>query len=254
MWTRAELKDKAKLSVKAFYWKSVLVAFILMLITGSSGGGNGRSTSTHENGSASNFFHGGLTARWVALILGLAAVLIITIVIIGISLKIFVFNPIEVGCKKYFLDASTSLDTAELNNLTYSFKSNYLNIVKTMFLRDLSVFLWTLLFIIPGIIKAYQYRMIPYLLSQNPNLSFYQAKERSTDIMDGEKWNTFVLDLSFILWHILSACTFGIIGLLWVNPYVAYTDAELYIALTNHSARPLNSPYDDELNYNLTNK
>lgn len=235
MWTRAELKDKAKLNVKAFYWKSLLVALILMLITGSNGGGGGR--DNYNSGTTSrNFFNGGLTAKWIALILGLTVIVILVIAIVGFAFKIFLLNPLEVGCRKYFLDAS--LGKADLNNLTYSYKSNYMNIVKAIFLRDLFIFLWTLLLIIPGIIKAYQYRMIPYILSENPYLSFKEAKERSSDIMDGEKWNTFVLDLSFILWHILSAFTFGIIGFFWVNPYVAFTDAQLYITLTNNTARP----------------
>ena len=235
MWTRAELKDKAKLNVKAFYWKSLLVALILMLITGSNAGGGGR--DNYNSGTTSrNFFNGGLTTKWIALILGLTVVVILVIAIVGFAFKIFLLNPLEVGCRKYFLDAS--LGKADLNNLTYSYKSNYMNIVKAVFLRDLFIFLWTLLLIIPGIIKAYQYRMIPYILSENPYLSFKEAKERSSDIMDGEKWNTFVLDLSFILWHILSAFTFGIIGFFWVNPYVAFTDAQLYITLTNNTARP----------------
>lgn len=236
MWTRAELKDKAKLNVKVFYWKSVLVAFILMLITGSNGGGSGRGNYNNSGSTSRNFFNGGLTAKWIALILGLAVVVILVIAIVGFAFKIFLLNAIEVGCRKYFLDAS--FGKADLNNLTYSFKSNYMNIVKAIFLRDLFIFLWTLLLIIPGIIKAYQYRMIPYILSENPHLSFKEAKERSSDIMDGEKLNAFVLDLSFILWHILSLCTFGIIGFFWVNPYVAYTDAQLYITLTNNTARP----------------
>lgn len=256
MWTRAELKDKAKLNVKEFYWKSVLVALILMLITGSNGGGSGRGSYNNSGSTSSNFFNGGLTAKWIVLILGLAAVVILVIVILGFALKIFLLNPIEVGCRKYFLDAC--FNKADLNNLTYSFKSNYMNIVKAIFLRDLFIFLWTLLLIIPGIIKAYQYRMIPYILSENPNLSFNEAKERSFDIMDGEKWNTFVLDLSFILWHILSLCTFGIIGFFWVNPYVAYTDAQLYITLTNktphHNDMNNNEYYTDNTYYDNYNR
>lgn len=50
-------------------------------------------------------------------------------------------------------------------------------------------------------------------------------------MMDGEKWDAFVLDLSFILWLLLSACTFNLVGVFWVNPYIAYTDAELYKVL-----------------------
>ena len=95
----------------------------------------------------------------------------------------------------------------------------------------LFIFLWSLLFVIPGIVKAYSYRMIPYLMAEDSNLSFFEAKDLSRRMMDGHKWNTFILDLSFIPWHILSFLTAGIVGVLYVVPYVEYTDVELYRVL-----------------------
>ena len=73
--------------------------------------------------------------------------------------------------------------------------------------------------------------MIPYLLAENPYMSTDEAFARSRSMMDGEKWNAFVLDLSFIGWNILSAFTLGLVGLFYVAPYQAYTDMELYVAL-----------------------
>ena len=73
-----------------------------------------------------------------------------------------------------------------------------------MFLKGLFQGLWSLLFVIPGIIKSYEYRMIPYILSENPNISRKRAFEISKQMMKGNKWDTFVLDLSFIGWQILS--------------------------------------------------
>ena len=71
----------------------------------------------------------------------------------------------------------------------------------------------------------------PYLLADNPELTTREALDLSAQMMDGEKMNAFVLDLSFILWDILSAATLGIAGILWVNPYEDATNAELYTAL-----------------------
>ncbi len=66
--------------------------------------------------------------------------------------------------------------------------------------RDLYTVLWTLCLIIPGIVKSYEYKMIPYILAENPRILRKRAFEISKNMMDGEKWNAFVIDLSFIGW------------------------------------------------------
>ena len=106
-----------------------------------------------------------------------------------------------------------------------------MNIVKTMILRDIFIALWSLLFFIPGIIKAYEYRMIPYLLSEDPAMSYQEAFAQSKALMTGNKWKAFVLDLSFILWDIGSIFTCGLLGIFYVGPYKASTSAALYETL-----------------------
>lgn len=119
-----------------------------------------------------------------------------------------------------------------VGKLLSAFRSGYYgNVVKTMFFRDLFTFLWSLLFIIPGIIKSYEYKMVPYLLAEYPDMDRKEVFARSRDMMYGQKWNTFVLDLSFIPWNILSTITFGLVGLFYVSPYQDATYAELYDAL-----------------------
>jgi len=90
---------------------------------------------------------------------------------------------------------------------------------------------WSLLFIIPGIVKSYSYRMVPYILAENDEISGKEAIELSMQMMNGHKWNTFVLDLSFLGWQILSAFTLGILSVFYVAPYIHATDAELYKTL-----------------------
>lgn len=231
-WTRKALKEKAKFSVKSFYWKSVLVAFVLALVSGGFGSGgssSGSSDSTEYTGNEIVDMIGGRYAGMLAFIFGLAAIVILVVVVASLALSIFVFNPLQIGCKKYFLHASDG--QADLNNMGYAFKSNYMNVVGVVFLQDLFIILWSLLLFIPGIVKAYQYRMIPYLLAEDPDLSFSEAKRLSTEMMSGEKWDAFVLDLSFILWEILSAVTFNLVGIFWVKPYYEYTCVELYKVL-----------------------
>lgn len=97
-----------------------------------------------------------------------------------------------------------------------------------MFLRNLFIFLWTLLLVVPGIIKHYEYLMVPYILAENPGMRREEAFLISKKMMMGQKWDTFVLDLSFIGWRILEGLTFGILGIFYVEPYIQSTFAELY--------------------------
>ena len=105
-----------------------------------------------------------------------------------------------------------------------------MNVVKTMFMKNLFVFLWSLLLIIPGIVKAYQYRFVPYIISEDPSLTPNQAMTLSRYMTDGEKGAMFVLDLSLIGWYLLGALACGI-GVLFVNPYAEAAWAQLYLTL-----------------------
>ncbi|MDE7258353.1 MAG: DUF975 family protein, partial [Lachnospiraceae bacterium] len=137
--------------------------------------------------------------------------------------------PLVVGAQRFFV--VSHYQKAELGELGYAFSNSYMNVVKTMFLKALYVFLWSLLLVIPGIIKGYEYRMIPYILAENPGIDTKEAFAMSKQMMDGNKWNAFVLDLSFLGWIILSVFTCGILAVFYVNPYIYMTDAELYVAL-----------------------
>lgn len=268
MWTRAELKSKAKFSFKRNYWKSVLISLILALIVGGGSSGSSISSAVSNNliGSSdsnvtddysnddSSLYDGNdfyddtydgnveddiddlksmadNTAGMMAIGIFLMVFIMMFVVLMAvvILLDVFIFNPLEVGCKKYYLRNLN--EPAQVGNIGYAFDNNYKNITKTMFFRDLFTVLWTLLFIIPGIVKSYEYQMIPYLLADNPQMTKEQAFEESKRMMQGQKWKAFVLDLSFIGWNILSALTLGILGIFYVQPYMDATHAALYEAL-----------------------
>jgi uncharacterized membrane protein len=157
-------------------------------------------------------------------------------IIIGILVAVFIINPLEVGTNRFFLK-SLSVDT-EIKELLFAFDHGYMNIVKVMFMRSLKVFLWSLLFLIPGIVKAYEYRMIPYLLAENPELTEEEAFRLSKQMMYEQKLEAFVLDLSFIGWDLLSGITLGLVGIFYVQPYVNLTRAALYDALSANHGHP----------------
>ena len=154
----------------------------------------------------------------------------ILVVILSLIIKLFLVYPITVGKNNYFMGIIEK--DKSLDSLLFSYKSGQLtNTIINMFAMDIFVYLWSLLLIIPGLVKSYEYRMIPYILSENPEISRKRAFEISKQMMKGNKWNTFVLDLSFLGWQILSGLTIGILGIFYVNPYVQGTNAELYAYL-----------------------
>ena len=100
-----------------------------------------------------------------------------------------------------------------------------------MFLTDLFVALWCILFIIPGLVKAYAYRLVPYIMADDPDIDAMDAIKKSQKMMKGHKWNAFVLDLSFLGWYFLGTLTAGLLWVFYVEPYEEQTDAELYEVL-----------------------
>jgi len=95
------------------------------------------------------------------------------------------------------------------------------------FLRSLYITLWSLLLIIPGIIKALSYSMTPFILAEHPNLTASQAIDLSMQMMDGYKMELFILDLTFLGWDLLAAMTLNL-GYLVLNPYRNAAHAAFY--------------------------
>ncbi len=214
-WNRAGLKNMAKTALAGNYWTAVLIAFLLMLP------GGFRVTASVRDGW--ELYSYGDFLRITTGVFGGGTVLNL--------LRIFLFNPLGVGCRRFFVEDLYA--PVGPDYIKAGFTPNYLNVVLVTFVRDIIVFLWTLLFIVPGIIKAYEYRMVDFLLADYPDMPYREALDRSRQMMDGEKMNAFVLDLSFIGWHIGAVCTLGLLGIFYVQPYQALTNAALYAALTD---------------------
>ena len=226
MWNRQDLKAKGKIAFKANYWKCVLVALLATILSSTGSSAGGKSSLDNINGD-------NMTTQQQLSTIAALSVLLILAVLVVIAIDVFGVNPLKVGCDNFFLcnrrDSMTDLDA-----LGRGFeKGYYMNIVKVCFMRDLYIFLWTLLFIIPGIIKTYDYRLVSYMLAEDPSLDYKDALAKSKEIMYGHRWNAFVLDISFIGWIILGLFTLGLLDLFYVNPYIQATNAELYVALVH---------------------
>lgn len=218
MWTREELKTNAKELLKANYWKVFLAAALIFVMAGANQRfiKFGNTTLDNVKDTASAF-----------------TILTITFgtLLFCALFSIFVGNPFTIGSQKLLLNCKE--DCAQNSDLVFAFKNSYLNIVKTLFMQKLITSVFALLFVIPGIIKAYEYRMVPYLLAENSDMDWREALNTSKEMMDGQKWNAFILDMSFFGWHLLGIFTCGILELFYVNPYNLLTNAELYHALKN---------------------
>lgn len=244
MWSREFIKNYAKDFLRKYYWKAFLVCLIASIF-GTIGSNsvqwkrsdyNQKQTIIERDKITLEFKNPAL--RFTIRKMGMSPTFNITkkniamIALLSLMLSITVGNVLEVGKVKFFLRGFE--DDVDIGNLTSNFNSNeYLGVVKTQFLRGFYNFLWTLLFIIPGIVKTYEYKLVPYILSQEPYLSSDEVIKKSMDMTEGHKWNMFVLDLSFLGWHLLGLLFFGI-GSIFVYPYEEATYAKLYNILSGN--------------------
>ena len=252
MWSREYIKNYAKDFLRKHYWKAFLVCLIVSILSGDGNGSGSNSTRTSERYYQEQTIHEfrdgvmfetknpmlnfmlrrlGRTPlfylTWGSIAMA-AIILTILMVIIGYNL--------EVGQKRFFLKGFKDDFDVNVGNLFSTFNSyEYLGIIKTQFLRGLYNFLWFFALIIPGIIKSYEYSMVPYILAEEPNLPSNEVIGRSIEITNGHKWDMFVLDLSFLGWYILGLIFFGIGGI-FVNPYKEATMAKLYNILSGNDS------------------
>lgn len=273
MWTRKQIKEKAKKAFQLNYWKCVLCGLIFAIIVGGASGAGGAASggsstfsslmynnqhreetetveevevegidensdpvtvtvvTSDDNGNEIEVNE--TDVAFGIAIFSIVALTVFAIVLVasavGIAVDVLLINPVEFGCRNFF---RRNLDEpAKLSSLTFAFDKNYKNAVKTAFFKDLFIWLWSLLFVIPGIIKAYEYRLVPYIFAENPDMKYSDILAESSKLMKGNKWKTFVLDLSFIGWELLSLCTCGLLSVFYVDPYKLQTDAALYEAI-----------------------
>ena len=133
-----------------------------------------------------------------------------------------------------FLNVSRTQCNPQLESMFTVYRDNFLKAFLVPLLQGLFVFLWSLLFVIPGIIMAYAYSMAIYVANDNPELSAMDAIRKSRELMNGHKWDLFVLDLSFIGWIFLCLLTCGI-GFFFLAPYIEMSHVEFYRELTEQA-------------------
>lgn len=231
MWTRLDFKRNGKIAFKRNYWTCVLACVIAGLLGGALSGGSSMNFSTSGSsnlfvtGESADFFSTDVMTQY----LGMMSTVFVTVMAIAVVLTILVSNVIRVGSCRFFMENREH--KTDLNALFYAFKEGrYVNTLLVMGICMLKVFLWSLLFLIPGIVKSYEYWAVSWILAENPSMDQKRAFELSRLMMNGHKSEAFVLDLSFIGWEFLGAFTCGILNTFYVNPYMSATYAEFYTA------------------------
>ena len=150
-------------------------------------------------------------------------------ILILFVLTIAVFSPLRVSNSYSYLKSAKG-EKPKISMLGYAFNKCWSGSALLGFLSALFVLLWSLLFIIPGIIKAYSYSMSTYIMAEDPSISSLDAITKSKEMMKGHKFELFVLDLSFIFWHLLGSITFGF-AYIYIFPYIEATKANFYLKL-----------------------
>jgi len=142
---------------------------------------------------------------------------------------LIVLGPLTAGMLGYFQKLSRK-QNPEIGNLFDGFTKDFGGNFVLGLLKEIFIALWSLLFIIPGIVKSYSYAMAYYIKNDNEGMNWKDALDASKKMMDGHKMELFILDLSFIGWYFVGALCLGV-GTLWVLPYHEATKAEFYEAL-----------------------
>lgn len=160
------------------------------------------------------------------------AIMIVLSLLFVIFIKVFVINIFYVTTKRAFLEMRI-YDAVPMNRFLYLLRLDKVkNAILGILLYDVYYFLWSLT-IVGAFVKRFSYYMVPYIIAENPTIKPKQAITMSRKMMDGHKWECCKLELSFIGWTILSILTFGIVGLVYANPYKEMTKAEYYDYIRN---------------------
>ncbi len=251
MWTREELKSRAKSVLVNNYWKSFLISIVIVI---ASVNGDEVNYRINEHRASSRGFLRHVIDEITSYSLDNKEIFVIImgLVLAMLAFRILIGFSLEVGGRKYFIQSARLMDSK--NCFSFAFDGqNYSHIVGTMIRKAIYNALWTLLLIIPGIIKYYEYRMVPYILADNPIIGSKDAIKLSRDMTEGHKFDIFILDLSFIGWFLLGALALGV-GILFVNPYVFATEAELYLVLRSNAIENKYDNYEKVLfDYDINN-
>lgn len=227
MLTSKELRVKAWNSLKGKYWRAFLVILVLGLLASI---GTSLETGSQNLTETINLVDPSEMDETMELGAAVVGTIATVMAVVGMAISLFVGNAADVGLAHYFIlntDSKPSFADA-----FYGFKVKYLRNIGTLLLVGIKLALWSLLLVVPGIIKSFEYAIIPYILADDPEISSKEAFRKAKEMMMGNKWRLFKLNLSFFGWFVLCVVTCGL-GTPFLLPYVSAANAEFYAELKN---------------------
>ena len=227
MLTSKELRVKAWNSLKGKYWRAFLVILVLGLLASI---GTSLETCSQNLTDMLNLVDPSEMDETMELGAAVVGTIATVMAVVGMAISLFVGNAADVGLAHYFIlntDSKPSFADA-----FYGFKVKYLRNIGTLLLVGIKLALWSLLLVVPGIIKSFEYAIIPYILADDPEISSKEAFRKAKEMMMGNKWRLFKLNLSFFGWFVLCVVTCGL-GTPFLLPYVSAANAEFYAELKN---------------------
>ncbi len=225
----SDLRQRARDALKGNWFVMVVAGFVASLL----GGVASSSSFSVDVGSSEEITDAELDALMTQLgiteeMLMAAFTIIGLLAIVGMVYSVICFivgSGVSSGYAQLNLDLvdgrSVSVGTV------FSRFGDWKTVLVARLLTGLRVFLWSLLFVIPGIIAAYDYEMVNFVIAEQPYLSASEAMAESKRLMRGNRWRLFCLEISFFGWAFLSALTLGV-GNLWLTPYVQASKAAFY--------------------------
>ena len=244
MYLARHFRSIARKSLRGFWALTIGVTLVALLLGGgvdfaSGSVSGGRITSSYRDSGeyysvyieepgfsmSRTFLNTPAISRALAVIVPVVTALAVIQLLIG--------GAIELGLKRYNLDLLTRENPPAFATLFSRF-CIWGRAFGLRFMTSLLAFLWSLLFIIPGIVATYHYALAPYLMAENPDMGVMEAIARSKELMNGNKWRLFCLHISFIGWNLLCVLTLGI-GYLWLAPYQNAAETAFYLEVTGRA-------------------
>ena len=204
-------------------WGIAVIAGLIASLLGAASGIPEFSLDYNSSGTDLDF--GGWDPELVGFIAGAATVLFLVALVFA-AIYLILGSAVGVGYAKFNLDLVDRWEEPEIGTM-FGYFAFWKTTAVARLLQSVYILLWSLLFIIPGIVAAYSYAMTSYILAENPELTASEAIDMSKEMMEGNRFRLFCLQMSFIGWAFLCIFTFGI-GYLWLVPYMQAAQAAFY--------------------------
>jgi len=246
----AEFRRMAREALKGKWGLAVIAALIASLLGGIAGGSlleldvsgfnSGAGSEVNLNFAGEPIFSTDGVEPGIWALLAGGAVYVLLIALVAGAVYLLLGSVVEIGYAWFNLELVDKKE-ASIPSL-FAYFSCWRTAVCSRLLQGLYVFLWSLLFVIPGIIASYSYAMTAYVLADDPELTAREAIEKSKQMMQGNRWRLFCLQFSFIGWDFLAMLTLGI-GYLWLTPYQQAATAAFYRDISGTEPLPINNEH-----------